>query len=58
MKSIAIAIALSLAAVPALAQNAAQVARAQAGASCPAATCSRPISATSRSKAATTPARG
>ena len=35
MKSIAIAVALSLAAVPALAQNAAQVGRAQDGANCP-----------------------
>jgi uncharacterized protein YjbI with pentapeptide repeats len=35
MKSIAIALALSLAAIPALAQNAGEVARAEGGASCP-----------------------
>jgi uncharacterized protein YjbI with pentapeptide repeats len=35
MKSIAIALALSLAAIPALAQNASEVARAEGGASCP-----------------------
>jgi uncharacterized protein YjbI with pentapeptide repeats len=35
MKTVALAMALSLAAIPAFAQNAGEVARAQAGASCP-----------------------